>query len=258
MQRPDEAEAHQDREHHELNPEQDEIDLRRRLYAQVVDHGREGEHRHDPHRPRHAGPHRLERDGRGDVSERRQQQIVEQDRPARHEADPGADAARGIGVDRARDGERLAHQPVAPRREQHRAKPDQVDQRHHAVRGIEDDAEHRERRARNDEDEAVDEQIEQGQRALELLAVTEGFEVSIPNRLSINHAPSLPPPLWGGRKMRSIFRVGARPQGGWIPPTRRARFAARVDLPTRLRLRLRRGNENSLARRSEAEAARGR
>ena len=63
----------------------------------------------------------------------------------------------------------------SPRREHHRHEADGVDQRNHALAGVEYDAEYGKRCGRHDEDEAVDQKIEEAEASFQLLSIAEGF-----------------------------------------------------------------------------------
>jgi hypothetical protein len=101
------------------------------------------------------------------------QHVVEQDHPAGQEADRRGDAAPGVAVDRAGHRERAHHLRVGQGGEHHRHHADHVGQGDHAAGAAVHAAEDAEGCDRHHEDEAVDEQIGEAQRAAEFLAVAE-------------------------------------------------------------------------------------
>ena len=176
-----------DDQQNELQHEHRDAHARRRLDAEIIHQRADKHHRHHPHRLGHDGYRRLDRDRDDDEDQRRQQEIVEQHRPAGEEAGGRPNAASGIRVNRAGDGKGAAHRHVAEGGEHHCDETDEIDERHHPLAGIEHDAKHRDRRARHNEDKSVDEKVEEAEGALELLLVSEGFDA-----FSLHFAPASP------------------------------------------------------------------
>ena len=175
----DDRDDDEDRQHEQLAEQHDLVDPGGELDAEVVHDGVEDDEDDQPHPDRDRRPDRVHRDRGDQVQQRRHQHVVEQDHPAAEEPDPLVDAAPGVGVDRAGHREGARHLRVRDGGERHRDAADRVGEGDHAAGGLEDAAEDAERRDRHHEDQAVDEQVGERQRPLELLLVAEGLDTGL-------------------------------------------------------------------------------
>ncbi|MCY1531585.1 hypothetical protein D9M68_668150 [compost metagenome] len=117
----------------------------------------------------------IQRQGAEHVEQRWDQQVVEQQHPAGDEADVGVDAALGVGVHRACDGEGAGHGAVAERGEEHRDHAHQIGHGDHAMGVRVDPAVNAEGGDGDHEDHAVDHKVAEGETTAELLFVSELF-----------------------------------------------------------------------------------
>jgi hypothetical protein len=157
----------------ELDVERVLVHLRRDIHAEQVRHcGDRDEERH-PH-PRghrgHDGGHRARREH---AQQRGQEQIVEQNRPARHESEEAVRPEADVAVGRPREGEHLGHLLIADGTEQHRDRGDHIDRGYRPGRHVVQDPEHADGCQRHHVDQSVDHQVPHGQSSCEFGFVSE-------------------------------------------------------------------------------------
>ena len=106
-------------------------------------HGDDEQEEASPHRQRRDP--RMQKRGRDEEGDDRQQHIGHQDRPPDHEPDTRVEGAPGVGIGRARHREAMREPRVAEGGEDHGQAAEQVGRRSTASRDLGDDAEDRER-----------------------------------------------------------------------------------------------------------------
>jgi hypothetical protein len=169
----------EDHQEDQLGRQEQPVDQRGERDPDVVDHRVHGQEHHDPDPLGQVGENPGHRLGREHAEQGRDQQVVQQDRPAGQEADVLVEPAPDVGVDGAGHREGLRHLRVGDRGEDHRDQADQVDQRRHALGLVVHRSEDRPWGDRHHEDQAVDDQVRGGQRPPELLAVAELGELAL-------------------------------------------------------------------------------
>ena len=164
-------------ERHDLHGEDDPVHTLRHGDAAHVHVGVEGDEHQHPQPPGRAGHERGAPVGHHDQQKRGNQDVVQQNEPAGHEAHVGVDGALHIGVHRAGDGKLVGHRRVAQGREADGDKADDVHERRQAA-GIDlQRAPDGLRRDEHHEQNAVENDVVELQPAAQLLLVAEGLDV---------------------------------------------------------------------------------
>ena len=165
-------------EEHELEREERKAGAHGAIDAQIVHNGRGDDHQDDTQRLRNARKDRCDCDRARDVAKRRDQDIVEQDRPPGEEAHHRPETPRRVAIDGSGDGERLGHRHIAEGDEHHRNEADHVHERYHPVTRVEDDSEDGDRGDRGDEHQPVRKQLGEPERTFEFLFVAERGDIA--------------------------------------------------------------------------------
>ena len=163
------------RQHHDLRDQNRVIGARGKGNAAQVNQAVNRNKADNPQPARHARQHRRQRRRADDIEQRRHQNIVQQDQPASKKADNRMNTALGIRVYRSGDRERARHRPVAHGGKEHRHHTDEISQRHHALRAVPDVAKDAKRRDGHHKYHAVDQQIAERQRPMQLLLIAKLF-----------------------------------------------------------------------------------